>query len=296
MLSGWSRPMAELRCVSDRQTLLLFGAIKRPGDEGELIGVEPPHRCRCMMIALPAGTCRETSTSRLKILFGSTPVYCRFSLAMSPMYGAANVLDWSSVFLVPWLMIRVSASKPSHWVTPDGETMLRVLDQVHGLRDVGADRRRRGRPRVGDGQRLDGRVGDDGGVERGVPRVDHRVLDLQQLPGHRVNGLPAPHLVADHDGHGAFVGEHDAGHADGGRDDGDLAELRPDLGEVVGVQRRRLAVPHRTGGGSAAHPQHGVHDELVLGDVQDERRNDQRVLQQLIDGNPRCVASNPGRQ
>ncbi len=43
---------------------------------------------------------------------------------MSPMYGAANVLDWSSVFFVPWLTISVSASNPSHWVTPDGDTML----------------------------------------------------------------------------------------------------------------------------------------------------------------------------
>ena len=42
---------------------------------------------------------------------------------MSPIYGAANVLDWSSVFFVPWFTISVSASNPSHCVTPDGDTI-----------------------------------------------------------------------------------------------------------------------------------------------------------------------------
>src|ERR1017187_739965 len=82
-----------------------------------------PQRFRCMMMALPAGTWRLTITSRLKILFGNTPVYCRDSDAMSPIYGAAKLLDWSSVFLVPWLMIMVSASKPSHCNTPSGLVM-----------------------------------------------------------------------------------------------------------------------------------------------------------------------------
>ena len=63
-------------------------------------------------------------TSRLKIFCGRVPVYIKLSDAISPMYGAANVLDCSSVFFVPWLMIKVSASKPSHCVTPLGLTML----------------------------------------------------------------------------------------------------------------------------------------------------------------------------
>src|SRR5450755_674951 len=77
-----------------------------------------PQRFRCMIRALPAGICLDTITSRLKILFGSTPVYWRFSDAMSPMYGAAKLLDWSRVFLVPWLMIMVSASNPKNCEKP----------------------------------------------------------------------------------------------------------------------------------------------------------------------------------
>src|ERR1035441_42714 len=110
------------------------------------------------------------------------------------MYGAANVLDCSSVFFVPWFTIMVSASNPSHWVTPEGDTMFAFSTRYTACAMsalVVAEA-----------------LGQGGG---GGSRC------LRQPRVQRLDCLPAPTLTRPHDAHAPLVPKPRAGHADGRR-------------------------------------------------------------------------------
>src|SRR5437588_931428 len=109
MALGWSMPIAEARCTSDRH--VLRGSSRYSGVACNATSSEmKPIMLRWHTMALPAGTRLDTTTSRVRIWFGNLPVYFRFSSAMLPTYGPWNWLELSRSNFVVLLTISVSAS------------------------------------------------------------------------------------------------------------------------------------------------------------------------------------------